>query len=230
MANKINQASVSLTNPDNSQKSKLTLGCSWGMEITKTMITVVDDNGFYGIGRKTHKEHQRLSVDLDLSCIFIDNQGQICDHLYSTKFKKSLLRQYNLPSGRFDAKVGYAHHSGDDICGSRGEENANDNEMISMDLSTLEPQVKQIVFFLNNTGHGTLDKIPFIKIHLGETESTTTLWEIDAAKLHQCRGKKALVIGKVSRKNTEWQYLPIEEAFEDEHLCETIKRILNTYL
>lgn len=206
--------------------TQLTLGCSWGMRITDTMITVVDDNGFYGIGRKTHKEKQRLSVDLDLSCIFISDKGEMCDHLYSPKFKKNLLNQYGLPAGKYEANTGYAHHSGDDLKGSK-DTSDNDNEMISIDMSAVSPMVKQIVFFLNNTGHGTLDKLPYINIHLSKTNSATELWRIDASKLAQCKDKNTLIIGKIQRVGSEWEYEPIEEAFKDEHLCETIMRILN---
>jgi tellurium resistance protein TerZ len=51
----------------------------------------------------------------------------------------------------------------------------------------------------------------------------------DVAKEAQFAGKRALVMGKLYRHNGDWKFAAIGDAFDDETLIVTIKRILSSY-
>lgn len=230
MENNINQQSITLTDSQRIGITKLKFGCSWGMQITDTLITIVDDNGFYGIGSKSHKENQRLAIDLDLSCVLLDEKGKICDSVYSPKFKKEMLRNNNLPYGKYETSNGSIRHSGDDIKGSKAlEDSAIDNECLSIDLSKIDSNVSEIIIFLNDSGLGEFSKLPYIRLRLSNSLTNESIWEIDATKLPQCNGNNALIIGKFVHTSDIWQYRPMLESYIDETICDTIKRILNKY-
>ena len=53
--------------------------------------------------------------------------------------------------------------------------------------------------------------------------------QYDVATKTDCVGKRALVMGKLYRRNGEWKFAAIGDAFEDQNLCLTIKRILTSY-
>lgn len=224
------RVTIPMTNEEGQTIEKLALGCSWGMSVTDTMITIVDDNGFYGIGRKTHKEHQKIAVDLDLSCILVNDKGCLCDHLYSPKIKTSLLDDHKLPHGKFDAQNGAFHHSGDDLQGDKDLSGIDiDNEVITMDMSSVDESVSQVIFFLNNSGEGEFGELPYIKVHLNDVNTNKELWSIDVAKLSQSKDNNAIVIGRLKRDKDGWTYSSIEDAFSDDNICETIDRLLTTY-
>ena len=51
----------------------------------------------------------------------------------------------------------------------------------------------------------------------------------DVAKESQFAGKRALVMCKLYRRNSEWKFAAIGDAFNDDDLCQTLQRILNSY-
>ena len=54
--------------------------------------------------------------------------------------------------------------------------------------------------------------------------------QYDVAKEPQFAGKDALIMGKLYRRNGEWKFAAIGEAFSDQNdLRRTIKRILDNY-
>lgn len=207
-------------NLEKSNGSKLTdfcVGCNWGAIVT---------NGFLGLNKSTH------DVDLDLSCVMVDANGQLVDHIYSPLYKHEFLARYGMPPGKVDSRDRALHHSGDDLHGDQDGDDGLDNEIISVNLSKVAPNVEQIFFFLNNCGREDFSQIPYASIRMYEgtpTKVKEVFASYDVAAEPQYRGMTALVMGKLYRRNGEWKFSAIGDAFPDPNLCETIQRIVTNY-
>ena len=76
-------------NLEKNNGSKLTdfcVGCNWG--------AIVTSGGFLGMGKKTQ------DVDLDLSCVMVDANGNLVDHIYSPLYKHEFLARYGMPPAK----------------------------------------------------------------------------------------------------------------------------------
>jgi tellurium resistance protein TerZ len=195
------------------------VGVNWG--------AIETPGGFMGLGKKT------VDVDLDLSCVLIDNKKHLFDHIYSPLYKPEILSQFGLPKGKLDSNDRALHHSGDDLEGDKGGDDGLDNEIISVDLTRLNPNVEQIFFFLNNVGREDFSQIPYAKIRIYEG-TTTRVKEVfasyDVAKELQYAGKRAMIMGKLYKKDGEWKFNAIGDPTDDVFLGQTINRILKHYL
>ncbi|MDE6237569.1 MAG: tellurium resistance TerZ family protein [Muribaculaceae bacterium] len=207
-------------NLEKSNGSKLTqfcVGCNWG---------AIKTGGFLGFGKTTQ------DVDLDLSCVMIDGNGNLVDHIYSPLYRTDFLGRYGLPAGKLDSRDYALHHSGDDLQGDQDGDDELDNEIITVDLSRISPDVEQIFFFLNNVGKEDFSQIPYASIRMfeGTPQKVKEVFaSYNVAAEPQYRGMKALVMGKLYRRNGDWKFSAIGDAFPDPNLCETIKRIVTNY-
>lgn len=208
-------------NLEKSNGSKLTefcVGCNWG--------AIVSKGGFLGIGSK------KTDVDLDLSCIMFDSEGNIVDHIYSPLYKREFLGSYGMPAGKVSSNDGAMRHTGDDLTGDVNGDDGLDNEIITVDLNRVAPQVSQIFFFLNNCGREDFSQIPYASIRMFEgtpARVREVFASYDVAAAPQYAGMTALVMGKLYRRNGEWRFSAIGDAFPDKNLCETIQRIHRDY-
>ena len=75
------------------------VGVNWG--------AIETSGGFSGLSKKT------IDVDLDLSCVLIDKNRKLCDHIYSPLYRPEVLSQFGLPNGKLDSNDRALHHSGD---------------------------------------------------------------------------------------------------------------------
>ena len=195
------------------------VGCNWG--------AIETSGGFLGLGKKT------IDVDLDLSFIMIDANGKICDHIYSPLYKPEFLARYGLPLGKVDSKDKALHHSGDDLKGDEGGDDGLDNEIITVDLNKVSDSIQQIFFFLNNCGREDFSQIPYasIRMYEGTPDRVKEVFaQYNVAAESQYRGKLALIMGKLYKKDGNWKFAAIGDAYEDSNLCLTIQRILNSYV
>lgn len=208
-------------NLEKSNGSKLTdfcVGCNWG--------AIVSSGGFLGLGKKV------VDVDLDLSCVMINKDGKLVDHIYSPLYKQSFLARYGMPPGKVDSLERALHHSGDDLKGDQDGDDGLDNEIITVDLNRVDPGVEQIFFFLNNCGKEDFSMIPYASIRMYEgtpTKVKEVFASYDVAAEPRYAGMTALIMGKLYRRNGEWKFSAIGDAFPDANLCETIKRIVTDY-
>jgi tellurium resistance protein TerZ len=210
---------INLEKSDGSKLTEFCVGVNWGaIEIS---------SGFLGLGKKT------VDVDLDLSCILIDNNNRFCDHIYSPLYKPEFLSRYGMPNGKLDT-IDYAlHHSGDDREGDKGGDDGLDNEIITVNLPKVYINISQIFFFLNNVGKEDFSQIPYAKIRMYEGTPTKVKevfasYNLSAERMYA--GKKAVIKDKLYKKDGEWKFHAIGEPTEDNNLCETIKRIIKSYL
>lgn len=174
-------------------------------------------------------------VDLDLSCIMTNANGELIDWIYSPEYNQ-FLKQQNLPLGKLVSKDSGLRHSGDDRQGDVGGDDGLDNEIISVDLTRVDQQVEKIFFFLNiylNKGQ-TFDfsNIPFAKIRMYEgtpSKVVSVHSSYDIVTDTSYKGKGALIMGKLYRRNGEWKFDAIGEPTEDKMFLNTIQKILNNH-
>ena len=193
------------------------VGCNWG---------AITSGGFLGFGKSTK------DVDLDLSCVMVGADGKLVDHIYSPLYRNDFLGRYGMPPGKVDSRERALHHSGDDLKGDTGGDDGLDNEIITVDLNRVSPDVQQIFFFLNNCGKEDFSQIPYASIRMYEgtpARVKEVFASYDVAAQLQYAGMTALIMGKLYRRNGEWKFSAIGDAFPDKNLCETIQRIVRDY-
>lgn len=200
------------------------VGVNWGaIETVKP--------GFLGFGSKKIVE----DVDLDLSCVMLNQNGDLIDWIYSPEYN-AWLSKNNIPLGKLSSKDGGLRHSGDDRQGDVGGDDGLDNEIIAIDLNKVSSDVDKIFFFLNiylNQGQNfDFAQIPFAKIRMYEgtpTRVNTVHSNYDIVTDSSYRGKRALILGKLYRKNGDWKFDAIGDATDDNMFVQTIQRITQNY-
>jgi tellurium resistance protein TerZ len=195
------------------------VGVNWG--------AIETSGGFLGLSKKT------IDVDLDLSCILVNSKNEMCDHIYSPLYKIELLQKFGLPRGKLISSDGALKHSGDDLAGDKGGDDGLDNEIITVDLGKLKSDITQIFFFLNNVGKEDFSQIPYAKIRMYEGTSTQVkevFASYNVSSELQYSNKRALIMGKLYKKETEWKFNAIGDPTDDVFLGQTIARIVKSYL
>ena len=198
------------------------IGANWGdIETTSKIL--------FGLASKK----ETIDVDLDLSCIVIDENNKLYDHLYSPLYNTALLRNYNLPKGKLTTNDGALHHTGDDLEGDKGGDDDLDNEIITVDLKRVNPRVSKIFFFLNNVGKEDFSQIPYAKIRMfeGSPERVNSVFaSYNVSAEPSFKGKRSLILAKLYKKNDEWKFDAIGDPTDDIFIGQTIQRILKNYL
>ena len=210
-------------NLEKNNGSKLTdfcVGCNWGAITKKT---------FLGLGSTT------VDVDLDLSCLMFDSEGKPIDHIYSPLYRFAD-KNIGLPNGKVDSKDMAFHHTGDDLSGDTNGDDGLDNEIITVNLTKVDPKINQIVFFLNIYNNkdfqGDFSEIPYASIRMYEgtpSKVREVFAQYNVATKDNCRGMRALIMGKLYRRNGEWKFAAIGDAFEDANIIQTISRVFKDY-
>jgi tellurium resistance protein TerZ len=219
-------------NLEKSNGAKLTqfcVGCNWGaIEEYKTVSC-----GFLGLSSKQKKVE--IDVDVDLSCVMTDANGKLVDTLYSPLYNPQFFQAAGLPVGKDWSADNSMYHTPDDTEGDKGGDDGLDNEIVTVDLTKVNPRIEQIFFFLNIYRPKNIDfqRIPYVAIRMFEgtpNKVNSVFAQYDVAKESQFSGKDALIMGKLYRRNGDWKFAAIGDAFEDGNdLRQTIKRILNSY-
>jgi tellurium resistance protein TerZ len=218
---------INLEKSDGSKLTEFCVGVNWGA----IEYQVEEASGFLGLSRKTVTK--TVDVDLDLSCVLIDNANKMYDHIYSPLYRPEFLARYGMPKGKLDTNDRALHHSGDDLEGDKGGDDGLDNEIITVDLSKVNNSVSQIFFFLNNVGKEDFSQIPYAKIRMYEgtpTKVKSVFASYNVSAEPQYSGKQAIIMGKLYRKDGSWRFYAIGDPTDDSNLCETIARIIKSYL
>ncbi len=243
---------INLEKETGAKLTKFMVGCNWGALKTGRRVEVVDKEGIFGFGRKTHFEDEEIDLDIDLSCVMVNSSGQLVDALYSPLYNGKIYPNIfskilpGLPMGADWSKDKSMYHTPDDTEGDKGGDDGLDNEIITVDLTKVSPNIEQIFFFLDIFEPKGIDfnKVPYAAIRMCEYEGTQTnvkrvtnvFASYDVAKEDQFADKNALILGKLYRRNGDWKFAAIGDAFNNSdgvminsNLSLTIKKILNTY-
>ena len=215
---------INLEKETGSKLTQFCVGCNWG-------AIVVEKPGFFGFGTKK----EELDVDVDLSCVMTDANGNLVDGLYSPLYNPRMFQQAGLPIGKDWSDDKSMYHTPDDTEGDKGGDDGLDNEIIQVDLTKVSPRITQIFFFLNIYSPRNIDfqQIPYVAIRMyeGTPDHVHSVFaQYDVAKEAQFSGKAALIMGTLYRRNGDWKFAAIGDAYTDNNdLRNTIKRILNNY-
>lgn len=243
---------INLEKDSGAKLTRFMVGCNWGALKTGRKIEVVDSEGFLGFGRKTHLTDEEVDLDIDLSCVMVNANGQLVDTLYSPLYNgriypNNFSKLYpGLPKGDDWSKDRSMFHTPDDTEGDKGGDDGLDNEIVTVDLTKVNSDIDQIFFFMDIFSPKGVDfkKVPYAAIRMCEYEGSQTdvrrvtnvFAQYDVAKEEQFAGKNALILGKLYRRNGEWKFAAIGDAFDhsdgnlpNSNLCLTIKKILNSY-
>ena len=92
------------------------------------------------------------------------------------------------------------------------------------------------MFFLNIYNNedfqGDFSEIPYASIRMYEGTATRVrevFAQYDVATKTECVGKRALIMGKLYRRNGEWKFAAIGDAYEDASIIYTIARVMKDY-
>lgn len=211
---------IDLTKSSGAALTKFCVGVNWGAIETYK-------KGFFG-GQKVVK----TEVDLDLSCIMLHSDGKRWDNLYSDLYNPDALRKAGLPPGKLVSLDGALRHSGDDLTGDMDGDDGLDNEIISVDLTRVDPGIDRIFFFINNVGGEDFSVIPFAKIRMyeGTPERVDHVHaEFDVVRDPAYKGHAAMIMGKLYKRDGAWKFAAIGDATTDSNFAVTIGNIIKNY-
>ena len=211
---------INLEKGNGSKLVNFCVGCNWGAIVKKTL---------FGLSSAI------VDVDLDLSCLMFDAEGKPVDHIWSPLYRFGD-RNLGLPNGKLDSKDRALHHTGDDRQGDQNGDDGLDNEIITVDLSRVGNDVNSIVFFLNiynnDDYQGDFSGIPYasIRMYEGTPQRVNEVFaQYDVATRTDCVGMRGLVMGKLYRRNGEWKFAALGDAYADSSIVHTIARVIKDY-
>lgn len=211
---------INLEKNNGSKLTQFCVGCNWG---------AVTKKAFFGLSSSV------VDVDLDLSCLLFDAEGKPVDHIYSPLYRFGD-RNIGLPNGKLDTIDHALHHTGDDLTGDTGGDDGLDNEIITVDLNRINSNVNSIVFFLNIYNNedysGDFSGIPYAYIRMYEgtpTKVKEVFAQYDVSTKTDCIGMRGLILGKLYRRNGDWKFNAIGDAFSDKSIVNTIARVIKDY-
>lgn len=196
---------INLKKENGSKLENFCVGLNWGKIEVKS-------SGLFGIGGGSRKEN----VDLDASCVLLNANKQEIERVYFNNL---------------NSNCGSVKHSGDDR-GGDDENDGLDNEVISINLSRINPQVEQIVLFLNSYKKQDFATIPYAHIRLYEGTKSNVVNEFAKYNISsepKYSGHVSMVMGKLYKNNGEWKFAAIGEPTTDSDLNSTIKTIISKY-
>jgi len=186
---------------ENRKLEQVCIGIDWGAIKKKTL-------GIF----KTE-----TAVDLDASVVMFDENKRKVDVVF-----------FN----RLISTDGSVRHSGDDRSGDSEADNL-DNEIIFVNLAKVHPKIQTIVFFLNSYKNQDFQTIPYSKIRIFEgnkREVISVFATFNLSAEDSFTGKTAMVMGKLVRKNDDWDFQTIGEPSATSDLNHTIEDIRANYL
>ncbi|MGN7824667.1 TerD family protein [Chitinophaga varians] len=194
---------ISLEKSNGTKLQNICVGINWG---------AIEKKGLFGMSKS------KEAVDLDGSCALFNEQKQLQEVVYF---------------GNLRSQDGSIRHSGDDLTGDMNGNDGLDNEVITVDLSRLNPSVNYVAFVLNSFRGHDFGTIPFasIRIYEGTPSRVNEVFATyDIASGPGFAGHVSMVMGVFYRKNGEWKFNAIGEPTRDRKLQETVDTVSRQYL
>lgn len=182
---------------------EICVGINWGAIQKKFMISFFNETE---------------TVDLDGSVSMFDTNGTMLDTVY---YRKLLSKDQAIK------------HSGDDRKGDLDKADDFDNEVIQVNLKNVNPNIQQIVFYINSFKGQDFAAIPYSKIRIFEgkpQEVVSVFATFNLSAESGFSGKVSMIMGKMVREGTGWKFVTIGEAIVAKNIDETIKTIQEKYL
>src|SRR3954471_11300577 len=129
---------INLEKTNGSKLQSICVGINWG---------AIEKKGIFGFGSK------KEAVDLDASCALYNEAKGLEEVVYF---------------GNLKSKNGAVKHSGDDLTGDMGGDDGLDNEVITVDLGSVDPTPPYVAFVLNSFRGQDFGSIPFASLRVYE--------------------------------------------------------------
>jgi tellurium resistance protein TerZ len=171
------------------------VGLNWG---------AINQKSFFGLFSND------VAVDLDGTVTLFDEQKRPLETVYYGSLKSS---------------DGSVKHSGDDRSGDVGGDDGRDNEVITIDLSKISPQVSIIYIYLNSFNQFHFGEIPFTKVRVFEGDRKRVDHVLATFNLNAesgFDGKVSMVMGKLVKENGTWKFIAIGQAIAAKDIEGTI--------
>lgn len=185
-----------------------------GRPITQVMVGInwgSIDRQLFGI------TFAQTAVDLD-SSVAMFSQKRLVDNVYYRKLRST------------DDAVA---HSGDDRFGDVDGDDGCDNETIRVNMKMLNPDIDQVVFYLNSFERQDFAIIPYAKIRIIDATDPNKLEELatfNVATDKTYKGFVSMVMGKFVRTNSGWDFKAVGEPIKARTISECLQDISVTYV
>lgn len=162
--------------------TRVVMGLGWDAAKTKSGGLL---GGMFGGGGK-----EGGSIDLDASCLMLDEQGDLKDVIWFRQLR---------------SRDGSIQHSGDNLTG----EGEGDDEQISVNLAGVPTNIKSLVFTVSNYTGQDFSRVQnaFCRLVNGTNGKEIARYNLS------CQGNHtAMLMAKIYRHNNEWKMHAIGEA------------------
>lgn len=175
---------ISLAKASPRTLTRVVMGLGWDAKTVKETTKV---GGFLGFGSRDEVREVKQSIDLDASCVMFDDHGNNTDTVWFRQLK---------------SKCGAVVHTGDNRTG----DGDGDDEQILVDLTSVDPKVKHLIFVVNSFSGESFSEIENATCRLLDGTNST---EIAKFALGGGGRHTAQVMARVSREADGWSMLAI---------------------
>lgn len=190
-------STLSLTKDNGNSLDFVRVGVNWGAIKRKFLFNIIPIT---------------TSVDLDASLSAFDDNKE---HLYTVFYN-------NLSSPDNAIK-----HFGDDLEGDLNGNDGLDNEIIWIDLKSIDKKVKQIFLYLNSYKQQSFSKIPFTEINIYSQNECLANFNLSASD--EFAEYVSMLMGRLVFKNDCWEFAVIGTPIAAKDISETILYIKENY-
>ncbi|MFN0049037.1 MAG: TerD family protein [Cytophagales bacterium] len=187
---------------DGSNLKEICIGLNWGQII---------NSSFFGLVKSG------VNVDLDGSVSMFDGTKGVIDTVYYRQLV---------------SKDGAVQHSGDDRTGDTVTDE-KDNELIYINLEKVSKVVSTIVIYLNSFNKQDFADVPYSKIRIIEgtlTNIKSVFAQFDLSADKKFAGYTSMILGKLLRSGSGWEFVAIGEPIKALDISQTIKTIQADFL
>ncbi len=134
---------------------------------------------------------------------------------------------------RLWTRDGAIRHSGDDLTGDMNGDDGLDNEVITIDLTLIDPYVDSIYIYLNSYKGQDFGKIPYSKLRIYEgtpTEVENVLATFNLSVEEQFKGYVSMVMGRLVRSGNGWDFETLGEPLKPRNIPSVARHLQEKYL
>lgn len=206
---------INLTKNDLSSIEYQTIDISNGLESFETIKCVC-------VWKAVLDDGKTVCTDLDLSCIAINVNGRIIDHIYSPKISEKMLAHYGMPLGKLKSEDNAISHLGDTTATDSEE---YQSETLVFNLKNISSDINQIVIFINSTDF-SFNKIPYLVAGFIGVANDGQEYNLGLYNDYE-EDRKSLIYPVLKRNNGLWSLTGNFSATMQDNIGETIFSLVN---
>lgn len=128
---------------------------------------------------------------------------------------------------------GSIRHSGDDLTGDLNGDDGLDNEVITIDLSSVHHEIDTIFIYLNSYEGQNFGEIPYSKLRIYEGSPShveDVMATFNLSLEEKFKGYVSMVMGKLTRKGDDWGFTTIGEPVKPDKIPDIAWHLKENYL